>query len=221
MKLKLAILFLLTVGLLPGCAIAPIGMFNGFSKNPMSKLIVVKYPEGGAVPYITWHEWTIIKKMAKSCQAQISPQMSSPAESVLASGFAYGAAGAIGVGIGSLFLPGTIFKRYAGYGGAAGAVSGGVYGLIMWSYNDVSTVASCAKDFVHRHGLQDIFIYPAYVRARHPNEPRENKSHTAPTHTPQKEGLTIVIPTDAGRSSWSTGGDSGEGSTNSSPMPPP
>ncbi len=207
------VLFSLAGVLLPlaGCSSLAIGMFNGFSKNPMSKLIVVKYPEiHDVVPYVTRYEYSVILRMAKSCQAQISPEMSSPAESFLASGIVYGSASAIGVGLGSLFLPGTILKNYAGYGAAAGALPGGVYGLIMWSYNDVSTVASCARDFVHKAGLLDIFIYPAYVRAEHKGMPG---SSSARSPAKKKSGIVITIPTNAGESFG--------GETNSPPEPPP
>ncbi|HEC93806.1 MAG TPA: hypothetical protein ENI56_00295 [Candidatus Kaiserbacteria bacterium] len=207
------LLFLLlpALALLGGCAMAPLGMFNGFSKNPMSKLIIVKYPNSNSPPYITSHEYAVIQKMARSCQAQISPQMSSPAESAVASGVVYGTASAIGVGLGSLFLPGTILKQYAGYGGAAGALSGGAYGLIMWSYADVSTVASCARDFVLRHGLMDIYIYPAYVRARHQKVP-----HQVPRM--KKRGTTITTHTNIGRNVRNSGMDYRK---ESPPMPPP
>lgn len=187
------IVMIACTGLLSGCA--SIGSFNGFSSNPMSKLVVVKYPFGNNVPYITKYEWRVISGMAKTCQMQIDPQMSSPAESAVATAGSYGIAGAIGVGAGSTFLPGTVLKQYLGYGGAAGAVTGGAYGLTMWSFADVSAVASCARDFVRRAGLKDIFIYPSYVRAIHSNEPvRQKKVKTVILRNSGETSESILLP---------------------------
>lgn len=158
------------VVLLTGCSG---GIYNGFSKNPMSKIVIVKYPYGTGTPYLTLGEYVVIKKMATVCQLQITPQLSSPAEAAASGATSYGIAGAVGVGGGSQFFPGAILKQYSGYGAASGALSGAAYGLTMWSFADVSAVASCARDFIRRAGLRDVFVYPSYVRARHSVPRRE------------------------------------------------
>ncbi len=163
-KITLIIVGMVTL-FLAGCSG---GIYNGFSKNPMSKIIIVKYMYGnGEVPYITSSEYKVIKKMATACQLQITPQLSPPAEAAASGAVVYGVSSAIGVGGGSQFFPGAILKQYSGYGATVGLLNGGAYGLTMWSFADVSAIASCARDFIKRAGLRDIFIYPSYVRARH------------------------------------------------------
>ncbi len=165
-KASLFIVVLVAIAL-GGCGMAPVGPYNGFSNDPMTKIIVVKYPAPGGTPYPTKHEWKVVKQMADTCQLQIRPQLSSPAETVGSTAAMYGAAGGLGIGLGAKAFPGAIFHRYFTYGGIAGAFSGSAYGVTLWSYNDVSVVGSCTRDFVRRAGLKNIYVYPAYVRAKH------------------------------------------------------
>ncbi len=188
---------------LAGCSLIPLGNFNGFSKNPMSKVIVVKYPFGYKdPPYITRNGWLTILTMAESCQGQIAPQISSPAETVFIDATGEGLAGASGIGGGSQVFPGAILKKYLWYGGIAGAATGVFYGLSTWSFANVAVTASCTNDFVHKAGYGDIFVYPAYVRALHPGRQKA------------KKGMATVNPMNRPRS--------GESSEETHPtMPPP
>ncbi len=182
---------------LTGCGMAPVGAYNGFSNDPMTKIVVVKFPAPGGTKYPTRREWKVIKQMADTCQLQIAPQLSSPAETVGSSAAVYGLAGGAGIGLGALAFPGAIFHRYFQYGGTAGALSGAAYGLTLWSYNDVSIVGSCTRDFVRRSGLKDIYVYPAYIRTKHsakqvsPEEPAPQESHAE--LAPQQDNSKTVL----------------------------
>lgn len=178
--------------ILGGCGMAPVGAYNGFSSDPLTKIIVVKYPAPGGTPYPTQHEWKVVKEMADTCQLQINPQLSSPAETIGSASAVYGAAGGLGIGLGAKAFPGSIFHRYFTYGGIAGLFSGGAYGLTLYSYNDVSVVGSCTRDFVRRAGLKDIYVYPAYIRAKHGANQVSKTTKVVLDNLPKKEQIILA-----------------------------
>jgi len=162
------LLMVIGLGGVAGCSVMPIGPYNGFSNDPMTKIVIVKYPRPGGVPWVTKKEFRVIRRMANYCQLVIGRQLSTPAEAAGAAGALYGVTGGVGVASGALAFPGAIFHRYFQYGGAASGMNGAAYGWTMWSYNDAHLVGACTRDFVKKAGLDDIFIYSSYVRARHP-----------------------------------------------------
>ena len=128
---------------LVGCAGSQVAAYG----SGMDSVAVVQNPDinGGRIAPAAMKK---IAYYSASCRKQVGAQVAGPVQSAINGIVPYGAAGAVGVGLGaSEAFSGVPFGAYAIYGGVATAATGGVNGLVTGSYAMASAVGTCTRDF--------------------------------------------------------------------------
>ncbi len=120
---------------------------GGYSEAAMAQIAIVQNPDfnGGKISPKALRK---IQQYSVSCQYQIDTQLAGAGQSSANGAVPYGAAGAVGTGVGAaLAFDGAKFSNYAIYGGVAYLTAGAINGLVTGSYAMASAKGTCTRDF--------------------------------------------------------------------------
>lgn len=164
---------------------------------------VVRYPGLSSVPGSQPARWSQVEidqllELNASCINQLDPQFPNRIAVQVRAATENSLLGALGIGGGSRFLPGTKIEEFGPYGGVAGAFSGAFAGGMSYDTAKAAAIGYCTNLLVamaqNRDGvLNGISIVPwsSYGRMR---LPEATDAPTDPTTSAPRPGMIMPPP---------------------------
>ena len=150
------------------------GALNGLrdaATSDVMPMLAFSYSKGGQ---LSEAQYLGAQKAAKQCGVQLGPQISGPVETIAATAGGYGLTGGPGTGLGAnlAFGAGASIATYTAYAIVPYALTGGYYGAIVWSENNVRLVGDCAERTMRdwedngEEIYNNLHVYASMVRTR-------------------------------------------------------